>query len=275
MAHSTVSPLQRQVARVRRRLLLQTLVRSLVWCWFGALTLTAVWFLVQPLLIDDNNPLTWIRWAVLIGAMIVGTGVAVAVAVMRRASPVQAALALDEQFRLKERVTTSLMLCAEEIASPAGAALLADANQRVEPLRVAARFPVRLPWTAMLAPAVGIVLVLLAVFYHPDFGQARTAAHPAPSRMRKRSAYSGRTSRAGQADRLGKRTMDYLVNQRGVDAGRMTIVNGGYRDTDFIEIVICPPGATPPQPTPSVQPGDAQPAQERTRPRKPRRRTDD
>jgi hypothetical protein len=87
--------------------------------------------------------------------------------------------------------------------------------------------------------------------------------------------YSGRTSRAGQADMLGKRTMDYLVNQRGVDARRITIVNGGYRETDFIEIWICPPGAKTPQPTPTVQPGDAQPAQERTRPRKPRRRTDD
>ena len=68
--------------------------------------------------------------------------------------------------------------------------------------------------------------------------------------------YAGRTSRAGQADMLSRRTMDYLVNQRGVDAGRITIVNGGYRDTDFIEIWLCPPGAKPPQPTPTVQPGD-------------------
>jgi len=87
--------------------------------------------------------------------------------------------------------------------------------------------------------------------------------------------YAGRTSRAGQADMLSRRTMDYLVNQRGVDAGRITIVNGGYRDTDFIEIWICPPGAKTPQPTPTVQPGDVQPARERTRPRKPRRRSDD
>jgi hypothetical protein len=85
--------------------------------------------------------------------------------------------------------------------------------------------------------------------------------------------YAGRTSRAGQADRLGKRSMDYLVNQRGVDARRITIIDGGYRDTDFIEVWICPPGAKTPQPTPTVQPGDAQPAQERTRPRKPRRRS--
>src|SRR6266851_3419307 len=87
--------------------------------------------------------------------------------------------------------------------------------------------------------------------------------------------YAGRTSRAGQADMLGKRTMDYLVNQRGVDARRITIVNGGYRDSDFIEIWICPPGAKPPQPTPTVQPGEVRPARERTRPRKPRRRGDD
>ena len=84
--------------------------------------------------------------------------------------------------------------------------------------------------------------------------------------------YAGRTSRAGQAEMLGKRTMDYLVNQRGVDARRITIINGGYRDNDFIEISICPPGAKTPQPTPTVQPGDAQPAQERTRPIRPRRR---
>ena len=87
--------------------------------------------------------------------------------------------------------------------------------------------------------------------------------------------YAGRTSRAGQADLLGRRTMDYLTKQRGVDSRRITIINGGYRETDFIEIWICPPGAKTPQPTPTVQPGDAQPAKERTRPRKPRRRGDD
>ena len=87
--------------------------------------------------------------------------------------------------------------------------------------------------------------------------------------------YAGRTSRPGQAERLGQRSMDYLVNQRGVDARRITVINGGYRDTDFIEIVICPPGATPPQPTPTVQPGDVQPVRERTRPRRPRGRGDD
>ena len=175
MARSTVSPLQRQVARVRRRLFLQTLVRFLVWSWWGALVLTAVWFLLQPLLVDDKNALSWVRWLVIGCAVVGGTIAAAAVAVMRRPTAVQAALALDERFQLKERVTTSLMLRADEAVSPAGAALLADANQRVKPLCIGDRFPVRIPWTAALAPAGGIVVGLLAVFYHPDFGQARTS----------------------------------------------------------------------------------------------------
>jgi hypothetical protein len=83
--------------------------------------------------------------------------------------------------------------------------------------------------------------------------------------------YAGRRSRTGQADLLGKRAMDYLTNQRGVDARRLVFINGGYRDEDFIEIWLCPPGAKAPQPTPTVQPGDVQPT-EGTRPRKPRRR---
>jgi hypothetical protein len=83
--------------------------------------------------------------------------------------------------------------------------------------------------------------------------------------------YAGRHSRTGQADALGRRAADYLVNSRGVDSRRINIINGGYREEDYIEIWICPPGATAPQASPTVQPGDVQPSRERTRPRRPRR----
>jgi hypothetical protein len=84
--------------------------------------------------------------------------------------------------------------------------------------------------------------------------------------------YAGRRSRVGQADRLGRRSLDYLTTQRGVDASRIVIINGGYREQDYIEVWICPPGAKPPQSTPDVQPSDVQPAPDGTQPRKPRRR---
>ncbi|HTL15625.1 MAG TPA: hypothetical protein VL793_00230 [Patescibacteria group bacterium] len=73
-------------------------------------------------------------------------------------------------------------------------------------------------------------------------------------------AYGGRTSRSGQADLLGARARDYLVAQRGIDQSRIVVVNGGFREEDCVELWIVPRGATPPQPTPTVQAGDVRPA---------------
>jgi len=73
-------------------------------------------------------------------------------------------------------------------------------------------------------------------------------------------AYGGRTRRIGQADLLGTRARDYLVAQRGIDQSRITVMNGGFREEDCVELWIIPSGATPPQPTPTVQAGDVRPA---------------
>jgi hypothetical protein len=83
-------------------------------------------------------------------------------------------------------------------------------------------------------------------------------------------AYGGRTSPVGQADRLLARARDYLVSQRGVDSSRIILSNGGFREEDCLEVWIVPRGATPPQPTPTVQAGDVRPsapARTRRRPR--------
>jgi hypothetical protein len=73
-------------------------------------------------------------------------------------------------------------------------------------------------------------------------------------------SYGGRTSRLGQADRLGARARDYLVTQRGIDPARIILVNGGFREEDCVELWIVPGGAKPPQATPTVQAGDVRPA---------------
>lgn len=75
-------------------------------------------------------------------------------------------------------------------------------------------------------------------------------------------AYSGKTSRVGQADRLAARARDYLVTKRGIDPSRIVIVNGGFREDDCVELWIVPSGAAPPEPRPTVQPGDVRPAPE-------------
>jgi hypothetical protein len=72
-------------------------------------------------------------------------------------------------------------------------------------------------------------------------------------------SYGGRFSRLGSAERLGARAKEYLVSKRAIDQSRITVVNGGLREDETIQLWIIPRGATPPQPSPSLQPGDAMP----------------
>jgi PEGA domain-containing protein len=83
-------------------------------------------------------------------------------------------------------------------------------------------------------------------------------------------AYGGRTSRIGLADRLLTRAKEYLVTKRGIDPSRIVVLNGGFKEEDCVELWIVPSGATPPQPSPTVQAGDVRPA--RTTPSRRRRR---
>ena len=69
-------------------------------------------------------------------------------------------------------------------------------------------------------------------------------------------AYGGRMSPLGQSQKLSSRARDYLVSHRGIDASRLTVVNGGFREEDSVELWLVPSGAAAPQPTPTVQMGD-------------------
>ena len=73
-------------------------------------------------------------------------------------------------------------------------------------------------------------------------------------------AYGGRTSPIGQVERLMTRARDYLTNERGIDASRITIVNGGFREADSVELWLVPSGAAPPLATPTVQAGELKPS---------------
>jgi hypothetical protein len=121
-----------------------------------------------------ETPPGWLRWAVAAGLVGAGTVLGVVLGLVRGPSRLLAALSLDSAFGLKERVTTSLTLGPEQAGSPAAQALLADVTQRLNDLDVGSRFPVRFTWTAALVPACAGLLALVAVFYQPIKGQART-----------------------------------------------------------------------------------------------------
>jgi hypothetical protein len=170
MTRPAPSPVARQLRRVSRRLILQTLLDALAWFTAGALVVSAAWFVAQPYLLD--SPPAWLRWTVAGG---LGGGailLAVALALYRRPAPVAAALFLDERFGLRERVTTFLMLAPEQEQSPAGQALLADVQERIAGLSVRSRFPLTVRWPAALVPVCGLLFALVAFFYEPSKSQA-------------------------------------------------------------------------------------------------------
>lgn len=176
------SPLDAQVNRASRRLFLQTLVHRLAWCWTGALAVGVLWFLVQPFLVQGADPA--LRWIVTGVAFALSTGLATWLAWRSAPSRLAAALAIDERFGLKERVTTSLTLTPQQRSTAAGTALMEDALQRVAPLDVPSQFPVRLSWVGSLVPLTAALLILAALFYDPTItpeanGASRSKQPPA------------------------------------------------------------------------------------------------
>jgi hypothetical protein len=60
--------------------------------------------------------------------------------------------------------------------------------------------------------------------------------------------YGNRAARPGETTRLGARAADYLVNVRGIDAGRVKVINAGPGDRNAFELWVVPRGARPPSP---------------------------
>jgi hypothetical protein len=69
-------------------------------------------------------------------------------------------------------------------------------------------------------------------------------------------AYGGRTSPIGQVEVLMNRARSYLTNERAIDASRLVIINGGFREADSVELWVVPRGAAAPRATPTVQAGE-------------------
>jgi hypothetical protein len=188
MSGTARAVVERQVRRVRRRLFWQTLMRSLLTGWSAALLLIAGWFLLLPFAFAGFGEMApWAVPAVLLG---VGTLAGFVLAWLRAPHRISAALALDERFGLRERVTTLLLLKPEQADSPVGQALLEDAGTRVGGLKVSERFPLALPWRTAL-PGLGALSVALAAYFaapylsnlHLGFTSNQVAQHYDPKEI--------------------------------------------------------------------------------------------
>jgi hypothetical protein len=70
------------------------------------------------------------------------------------------------------------------------------------------------------------------------------------------SSRSTRPPRRGEAQARAARLKPYLMERRGMDAKRVVVVNGGYREEWMAELWIVPTGAEPPKPTPTLKAKD-------------------
>lgn len=71
-------------------------------------------------------------------------------------------------------------------------------------------------------------------------------------------AYGGRRGAAGEAQARADRAKNYLVNTRGIDAGRLVTLDGGYKEDLTVELWIVPTGANPPTASPTVDASEVQ-----------------
>lgn len=166
--------LRRQVRRAQLRLAFGIFLQSLAWAVFAAMMAAAVVVCLQRLGVWRVS-VPWEAWPA--GALVLALAGACVWTLLHRVSPLQAALEVDRRFGLRERVSSSLALRPEELASPVGQALVADAARRVEKLYVPEQFPIRVgPWACLpLVPV--LILGVVVLFVHPAAAVNSAANH--------------------------------------------------------------------------------------------------
>jgi hypothetical protein len=170
-----MAEIEKQVRRVMRRLNFQQFTELLVWCWVATLSLALCWIFAEKIW----RPLIEPAWITVAASLGLGFVAAVAIWIFKRPGQVEAAVALDQAFGLKERVSSTLTLPSELRQTPAGLALIQDATKRVEVLDVGEKFGFHMPRTAWL-PLIPAILVFLVVsfvkFDKTSAAQAKTEA---------------------------------------------------------------------------------------------------
>lgn len=157
-----------QVLRARRRLTGQTFLHAITWCWFAALLLAAVLVGVDARWTPWGtfNEQIANGWYFAGGALVAGLLAALGWTLFTRPKTIEAAIELDKRFALKERVSSALALAPDELESPAGKALVEDAQKRVSNVEVADRFDLKLRPTALLPLASAALALGLAFLPH-------------------------------------------------------------------------------------------------------------
>ena len=208
MIDQTRALAEKQVKRVRRRLLFQVVAESLLLGWALGFMLTTLWFLVRPFAFAGLGET--VRWSVPGVLLGISTAAGLLLAWLRRPNLVVSSMALDEKFELKERVTTLLTLPNEQVDTPVGHALLHDVTEHLTKLRVASEFPLRISWRRLLMPAGALALAVLAAVVDPMLANIKFSNRPPIAEQRKATNIDDKEIQQ-QLDKLKK-----IIAERGL-----------------------------------------------------------
>lgn len=139
----------------------QRFLSALVWCLGMALAVVAVAMAAEKL---TNRAIPGPNWLPFVIAGGVGLLIAAVIAVSTGPSRIDAAVAIDRAYQLRERLSTALTLPPELLETPAGQALLSDAARHLKGVDVRSEFGPRVPRLAWIpvvpaALAVGLLFV--------------------------------------------------------------------------------------------------------------------
>jgi hypothetical protein len=195
--------LRQQVARARRRLVLEQFLGRLVWCLLGALSLAAIGIAAPRIVTIQNLPADWdMAW--LGGALGAGIVIALLWTFIKSRSQLDAAIEIDRRFDLRERVASSLSLSEQDQTTEAGRAVVNDALRAVKRIDVGDKFRVQLDrraWWPLVPAAIVFVLVTFV-----DYRSAQSSLDPnAPAVQAKQIKQSAESLRK-KIEELNKRS---------------------------------------------------------------------
>jgi len=159
------SAIDRTMRTARRRLLGQLLVNRIAVGLTIAFAAALVWFVVQPFALPNLGEN--LRWWVLGGCSAVGIFAGIVAAVRAAPSQVNVALAIDQRFELRERITTAVALSPQLRESSAGQALWHDAAAKLSDVRVKDGFPIRPKRSAMAVPLLAGLAIAASLWWNP------------------------------------------------------------------------------------------------------------
>ena len=154
-----------QVARARRRLVLEQFLNRLVRSLFATLIVAVAAIAAPRITTLGQLPNNWdLGW--LLGAVVAAVAIAGVWTLLRKRSDLDAAIEIDKRYDLRERVASSLSLAEKERTTEIGQALVEDAVRSVNRIDIGEHFRVRMGrflW-APLVPALvaGLLIGLVA-----------------------------------------------------------------------------------------------------------------